>query len=119
MALGKSNVTYEAWKQVSTGTMEGNGRVMQRETGEVRSTESMRLVEMSGDVFMLPKAEHNELPIAFKLVKCSEREAIFENKAHDFPTQLKYNHIGQDSMYVSVSDGGTKGFVLRFGRAPN
>ena len=116
VARGRTYTTYESWTQVSAGTYEGSGRVVSTETGKERSTEAIRLVEMSGEIYMLPKAEDNALPIAFKLVHCNEREALFENKDHDFPTRLTYQHIEGDSLYVHVSDGGEEGFVLRFGK---
>ncbi|MBX2818803.1 MAG: hypothetical protein KTR29_03950 [Rhodothermaceae bacterium] len=111
--------TYENWTRVSTKTYEGEGRVVAVATGEERSTESIRLVEMSGEIFMLPKAAHNTFPTPFKLEQCGEGEALFENKTHDFPTQLKYVHVGSDSMHVHVRGSDSKGFVVRFGRQSN
>ena len=116
VAQGKTYTTYESWHQVSPYTMEGEGRVVTKETGEQRSTESIRLLYMAGDIFMLPKAGHNTLPTPFKLGHCVDDRAVFENKAHDFPKQLMYQRVGDDSLYVRVSDGGEKGFTLRFGR---
>ena len=111
--------TYESWTRVSGKTYEGAGRVVVSSTGEERSTESIRLVEMSGEIFMLPKAAHNTFPTPFKLEQCREGEVLFENKTHDFPTQLKYVLVGSDSMHVYVSGSDSKGFVVRFGKMTN
>ena len=116
VAQGETYVTQESWVRVSAQTYEGAGRVTVAATGEERSTESMRLVVMSGEVFMLPKAAHNPFPTPFKLVECSGDAHVFENKEHDFPKQLTYTRVGSDSLHVIVSDGGTRGFKLRFGR---
>lgn len=40
--------------------------------------------------------------ISFKLVKVSENEYVFENKAHDFPQQIIYKQINQDSLYAKI-----------------
>ena len=115
-AQGENLVTWESWDQVSPQTFEGSGRVTMKANGELRSEESIQLVEMSGEVFYLAKAAHNELPIAFKLTRCSGERAVFENQKHDFPRQLVYKRSGNDSLHVHVSDGGEKGFVLRFSK---
>ena len=117
-ARGAKNITIESWSRVSPETFEGRGVVTSKDTGEVRSTESMRLVTMSGEVFMIPKAAHNEMPTPFKGTACSEGLAVFINKEHDFPKELKYEQTDPDSLYVYVSDGEANGFVLRFGRQP-
>ncbi len=116
IANDENRLTYETWKRVSPQTYEGTGTVALKATGEVRSSESIRLVAMLGEIFYIPKTEGNTLPIAFKLTGCLEGIATFENKAHDFPKQLKYQRIGNDSLHVNVSDGGSNGFVVRFGR---
>ena len=115
-ARDEKHVTHETWTRVSAKTYEGTGTVILKSTGENRSSESMRLVEMSGAVFYIPKAAHNAFPIAFRLASCTEGSAIFENKNHDFPKQLKYQRVGADSLHAYVSDGGSKGFVVRLGR---
>ena len=116
VAQDEKHFTYETWTSVSAQTYEGEGTVTLKATGEVRSRESLRLVAMSGEIFMIPKAEHNTLPIAFRLTSCLDDTALFENKAHDFPRQLKYQRVGEDSLHVYVSDGDSRGFAIRFRR---
>ena len=115
-AQSEKRVTHESWVQVSPQTYEGAGHVVSKATGEISSAESIRLVAMSGEMFYIPKAAHNALPIAFKLTDCSSASVVFENKDHDFPRQLKYERVGSDSLFVYVSDGEKRGFVLRFGK---
>ena len=79
------------------------------------SQESLRLVEMSGEVFYVAKVGHNDLPIAFKLTSGSDDRAVFENPQHDFPKRLEYR-LTEGRLVVTVSDGGTRGFTLDFTR---
>jgi hypothetical protein len=38
----------------------------------------------------------------FKLIKGSNKEAVFENIFHDFPQKLIYRKIGKDSLYARI-----------------
>ncbi len=118
VAQDAKRITRESWRQISPDTFEGAGSVTSRATMDVQSSESMRLVAMSGEVFYIAKAAHNTLPIGFKLVRCTHDTALFENPDHDFPKQLTYRRGDRDSLIVHVSDGASRGFTLRFGQSP-
>ncbi|MFT5705214.1 MAG: hypothetical protein ACI8SK_001169, partial [Shewanella sp.] len=51
----------ESWQQVSASTLEGIGQTKSLETNELLSAETLRLVEMSGEVFYVAKVASNEL----------------------------------------------------------
>lgn len=110
-------LTRESWARVSPKTFEGSGEVMDRASGESRSAESLRIVEMSGQIFYVAKVDHNPLPVAFALSECSSGYVVFENAGHDFPKRIAYKRRGDDSLTVAVSDGAENGFSLHFGRA--
>lgn len=102
---GEHGVT-ESWKQAGDRTYEGHGF-------DGKSSESLRLVEMSGEVFYIAKVAHNELPVAFKLAICGDDLLVFENPDHDFPRRIEYRRDG-DALIVRVSDGAERGFDLKF-----
>lgn len=102
----------EQWQRVSRNTFEGQGETFKRNT--LVSSESLRLVGMSGSVFYIAKVDQNELPIAFKLVSCSTTHATFENIKHDSPKRISYQHHDKERMEVNISDGKGKGFVITF-----
>jgi hypothetical protein len=95
-------------------TLEGVGATYASE--KLNSSESLRIVEMSKAVFYIAKVDHNSLPVAFKLVKCSDTHVIFENLDHDFPKRIEYKAITLDKMTVRVSDAKDKGFTINFVR---
>ena len=113
------NISTELWKEVSPSTFEGHGEVRSKLTKELKSSESLRLVEMEGEIFYLAKVSHNDLPVAFRLKDCSHNKAIFENPDHDFPQLLEYKLDTENRLTVLVSDGKEKGFKVNYVRDIN
>lgn len=111
--------TTEKWSRISKQTMEGEGRVYRKESGAQTGSESLRLVEMGGEVFYMAKTGGNPLPVAFRLASCTPDSATFENPEHDFPQRLVYRHPSRDVLHVDVSDLDGNGFRLEFVRGAN
>jgi len=111
----------EHWAPVSTETWEGYGETRARGAegapGDLLESETLRLVEMAGEVYYIAKVAHNALPVAFRLTQCGPSHAVFENPAHDFPRRIAYR-LEQGTLIAEVSDGevGGKGFTLHFER---
>ena len=75
--------------------------------GKTREYEFMRIVqEENGDIFFVA-APSGQKEARFKLMSVSEREARFENPAHDFPQRILYRRDG-DSL-VGRIEGISKG----------
>jgi hypothetical protein len=56
--------------------------------------------------------------ISFKLVQENDNVYVFENKAHDFPQQIIYTQVNQDSLYAKIEgyENGTfrrEGFPMK------
>ncbi len=110
---GKSMI--EQWTKVSPRTFEGSDYTANNGIGQ--PSETLRLVEMSGDIFYIAKVGHNPRPVAFKLVPTDDRSARFENPDHDFPTRITYRREGDSEMTVTVEGAEEgRGFQLRFRR---
>ena len=102
----------ENWQQVSPKTFEGKGETFKRNT--LVSSEALRLVEMSNEVFYLAKVAYNEFPIPFTLVSCSATHANFENMTHDSPKHIAYRLYDKDRLEVVISDGKGESFTIKF-----
>jgi len=114
----RSSRVIEQWLRVSNDTAEGLGETYDLETGELKSRETLRLVQMSGEVFYLAKVAHNDAPVAFRLTSCDGDSAVFENPEHDFPTRIAYRLEDEGILVADVRDEDGRGFELRFVAAP-
>lgn len=101
---------------ISPHTFEGIGETRSTINHELSSSESLRLVEMSGENYYIAKVAHNPRPISFKLVDCGARRVVFENPDHDFPSKLDYRAVGADRLTVEVSGDAGEMFSLHFTR---
>ena len=104
----------ESWQQTSAKTFEGSGYTYSIGKNKIVSTETLRLVEMSGEIFYMAKVASNDLPVAFKLTNCTANMAVFENAQHDFPKKLHYQITTAKNMTVVVSGANDKGFSIDF-----
>jgi hypothetical protein len=126
-------IISEHWQQTSPMTYEGLGIserraapaqiVAQNSDNPTQSTtsantESLRLVQMSDEIFFIAKVASNPLPVAFKLTQCSDTLAVFENPQHDFPQTLSYQLIktpqGDKRLKVKVFSSNNAGFEINF-----
>lgn len=107
--------TREVWRRVSDATMEGHGAT--RDGGEWKVFESLRLLQMGGEIFFVAKTPGNPAPVAFKLAHCTARSARFDNPGHDFPTRIDYRRREDGGMSAEVRGPDGKGFTIDFQRA--
>ena len=104
----------ESWERVSDKTFEGSGYTYSIAKDKMTSSETLRILEMAGEVFYVAKVASNDSPVAFKLTSCTDDNAIFENPLHDFPKKLNYqlNENRKITVYVSGEEG--EGFSIEF-----
>jgi len=98
---GKS-ITIEKWEKISPQTFEGISYVRKIGDLEPNFSESLRMLNMKGEVFYLAKVDHNEMPVPFKLISNNAGNFIFENMDHDFPQRITYTFTSPDSLSVNV-----------------
>ncbi|TQV85424.1 DUF6265 family protein [Aliikangiella coralliicola] len=115
---GKSTVE-ETWKVLDKQNMVGFSATTQlgvepHKTASVPFVETLRIVEMSGEIFYLAKTPQNEFPVAFKLIDCSSTRLKFENRQHDFPNVIEYNRISNSRLLVKVRGNDGKGFDINY-----
>jgi len=111
---GADAQTREVWREAGEGVWRGEGLSGNAHGEALQVVETLLMVEMSGEIFYLAKVGHNPRPIPFKLVEQDIFKAVFANPEHDFPQKLVYQLAEEGTMTVDVSDGGEKGFHLKF-----
>jgi len=109
------SLTREEWRKVSMLSYEGVGATFDL-NGVEQNRETLRLVEMSGEIFYIAKVAQNETPIAFKLTQCGEGFFVFENSSHDFPNKITYFFKDANKVKVAVSGGLESGFEINLVR---
>jgi hypothetical protein len=119
---GKTSVTRETWRRVSEATYEGESIATSLADGEVLNYETLRLVSMSDGVFYIAKVTENDLPVPFRMTRCADDLAVFENPGHEAPQRLSYKRkhaqgTNHDALDVTVEGGAMKAFTVHFTRS--
>ena len=112
-----TEIMTEVWQKASGKSFEGVGKIYDNDQNE-KSMETLRILEMSGEIFYVAKVSQNEFPKAFKLTKCNVSNFIFENAEHDFPKKIEYLFEAGNMLRVSVSGEGEDNFQIDFARVP-
>jgi len=68
-------------------------------------SENITLEQHGSELFYIPViSEQNDgQPVKFKLTSSNEMKFIFENPSHDFPQQISYTKISNDSLVAEIS----------------
>lgn len=66
--------------------------------------EKIDLVETNNSLIYIVsvKDQNKEKPVSFYMTKSSEKELVFENPKHDFPTKIVYTKITNDSLVAVI-----------------
>ncbi len=66
--------------------------------------ENIRLVLRGKDIFYIPTVpgQNEDKPVAFKLIASSNKTWTFENKKHDYPSQIIYTLNNQNSITATI-----------------
>ena len=111
---GQDRAVSEHWQRVSEISFEGLGSTTSKANPSQTTSESMRLVEMSGELFFLAKVPNNPLPVAFAASGCEPGRVLFSNEGHDFPQYLDYQMNEDGTLKVQVSSRSNPGFALEY-----
>ena len=105
-AKTKGREINEQWMKPAGQTMLGMGRtVAQEKTVEY---EFMQIREdKDGAIYYVAKPS-GQSEAAFKLIKLQNREAVFENREHDFPQRVIYRLQSDGSLFARI-EGLSKG----------
>ena len=105
-----NKLVTEQWMKPAGSTMIGMARTVKN--GKTTAFEFLRLVEENSDIFYIAKPS-KQAETAFKLIKQTENEVIFENPTHDFPQRIIYRLKDNDSLFARI-EGDNKGKQMGF-----
>jgi hypothetical protein len=110
--------TEEQWTKPAGQSMLGIGRTVAG--GKTVFTEFIQIREINGEIAYTVALGMGARPVSFKLIKSSDKEAVFENPQHDFPQRIIYRRESADSLFARIEGqekGVNKGMDFRFKRA--
>lgn len=96
----------ERWSPVAGGTMLGTGRTISGD--KTVFFEFLRIEGRADGVFYVAQPKGRHPGTEFKLVRAGEREAVFENLAHDFPKRIIYRKEADGGLMARVEGDGTE-----------
>jgi len=100
----------EKWERVNDSTLSGKSYKIER--GVSILDENMTLIFSGKEIVFSATVQHKNkgLPVYFKLIRIDGGKFIFENKEHDFPTQVIYQVKSSDQLLAWINGTTEKGF---------
>ena len=90
----------EHWMKPAGGTLIGMSRTVRG--GKTTGFEFVRIVTTESGMDYVAKPSSSKDETAFKLVKSSAAEVVFENLAHDFPQRIIYRNQAPDGLFARI-----------------
>lgn len=104
-------VTEEQWMAPAAGVMLGMSRTVAR--GKVIEHEFIQIREGPGGALFFIAMPSGQKEAAFQILSLSATEAVFENKAHDFPQKITYARQPDGSLLAVIEGPGKDDQVRR------
>ena|SRR5215467_1682664 len=96
---GPNRVISEQWMKPDGDMMMGMSRTVSG--GKATEYEFLQIRQQGSDVFYVAKPSRQEEG-SFKLIRRTDREAIFENPEHDFPQRIIYRLQPDGSLLARI-----------------
>ena len=95
-------VFKEAWTKDSDTLLLGTSSMVNGK--DTLFQENIRLFLRGKAIFYIPTVpgQNEDKPVAFKLITSSDNAWTFENKAHDYPSQIIYTLNNQNSITATI-----------------
>jgi hypothetical protein len=103
----------EHWTGLAGGSLMGLSRTVK--DGRTAGFEYLRIENRPDGIYYVAHPRAKSPGTDFKLVRLQDREAVFENLAHDFPKRIIYRRNPDGSLTARVEgDGSEKGQEFRY-----
>ncbi len=98
-------VITENWQTINDTLMLGESFTIDK--GDTVSHERMQIKILDNNVLFIPVVsnQNNGKPVVFTLTDFKNNTLVFKNPEHDFPQEIVYQKITDDSVYAYI--GGT------------
>jgi lipopolysaccharide export LptBFGC system permease protein LptF len=95
-------VFKEAWTKDSDTLLLGTSSMVSGK--DTLFQENIRLILRGKDIFYIPTVpgQNEDKPVEFKLIASSDKSWTFENKAHDYPSQIIYTLNNPNSITATI-----------------
>jgi len=106
----------EMWMKPAGDAMVGVGRTLKN--GKLADYEFLRILNDAGTISYISRPSANKEDTAFKLVRYSATELVFENPTHDFPQRIIYKLSGAKltARIEGTREGKTRGVDFPYTR---
>ncbi len=101
-----NQVSIEKWKQIDNRTLEGSGFLIVNRKSVFN--ENMKIQEIGGVIYFIADLNGTGNPINYQLISNDSFQAVFENKAIDFPNQVvlqRTNSSNFSTIYQNTQPG--------------
>ncbi len=98
--IGKAT---ETWRKENDSTYTAESFIVSQK--DTIFYEQVKLEQRNNEIHCVikTKGQHDNESVSFKLRSKDAEALVFENPQHDFPTQITYTKIGNDSLYAEIS----------------
>ncbi|MCF8378252.1 MAG: DUF6265 family protein [Bacteroidales bacterium] len=112
------SVSFEKWDIASWGY---TGVGFYVNSNDTIVTETLKIFRESEDIYYEATVmdQNDGKGVKFKLLKMGDNFALFQNKKHDYPQQIKYTFNGKNSLIVEIIgeiEGGLKSIQFKFSK---
>jgi len=110
--------TEESWMKPNGQSMIGMSRTVTG--GKTVFVEYVQIKEVNGQLAYVVSLGMGAKPVAFKMIKSTDNEVVFENPEHDFPQRIIYRRESADALFARIEGqekGVNKGIDFPYKRA--
>jgi hypothetical protein len=111
IAGDENSITRERWTKESDTILRGKSYTIK--SGDTVFSEQLSIEKRGDGIYYVAVVKHNPGPVDFKLTLLSERKAVFENPAHDFPQKITYIHEYDGSLFAQIEGINKEGKVIK------
>jgi hypothetical protein len=95
--------THEFWVKQNDSTLLGKSYNIKGTDTTMLETVVLQLRQQKISFVATAADQNNNQPISFTLISSKNNTFIFENKTHDFPTQITYQFLPERKLRASIN----------------